>query len=114
MLHRDAKEYLLRNPWVGNVRMLKSAIEWGIVFQDDKNWIRARELEKFFNKDDDLLDDDGNDTLKTKLHRYEEQLIRKTLTKYSENITTTAKALGISRQQLHNKIKKFKLNNKGD
>ncbi len=113
-LHRDAKEFLLRNPWVGNVRVLKSAVEWGIVFQDENNWIRAKELEKFFNKDDDLLDDDGNDTLKVKLHRYEEQLIRKTLTKYSDNITTTAKALGISRQQLHNKIKKYKLNHKGE
>ncbi len=39
-------------------------------------------------------------------------MIRKTLIKYSSNMTTTAKALGISRQQLHNKIKKLKLSNK--
>ena len=41
-------------------------------------------------------------------------MIRKTLIKYSSNMTTTAKALGISRQQLHNKVKKFKVSDKRD
>lgn len=108
-LHRDAKEFLLRNRWEGNIRVLKSAIEFAIVFRDENNWIRASALEKFFSTEEEpVLEPTGN-SLKMKLQHYEAQIIRRALDENSWNITSAAKALEISRQQLHNKIKKFKI-----
>jgi Nif-specific regulatory protein len=114
-LHKDAKEFLLRNMWEGNIRVLKSAIEFAIVFQDDQHWIRASALEKFFNttKGEPVMETSGN-SLKSKLQTFEAQVIRQTLDRHSWNITSAAKALEISRQQLHNKIKKFHIDGKSE
>lgn len=109
-LARDAQELLVSNRWVGNVRELKSSIEWGIVFQDDRHVIHARDLAKFFKRNDDTpveVAAEIGGSLRGRLARYEEQLIRETLSQHGNNVTLTAKVLGISRQQLHNKIKKF-------
>jgi Nif-specific regulatory protein len=113
-LHKDAKEYLLKNRWEGNIRVLKSAIEFAIVFQDDQHWIRASALEKFFNIKGEPVVETTGESLKSRLQDYEAQLIRQTLDKHSWNITSAAKALNISRQQLHNKIKKFNIGSRGE
>jgi transcriptional regulator with PAS, ATPase and Fis domain len=108
-LHKDAKEYLVKNRWEGNIRVLKSAIEFAIVFQDDQHWIRASALEKFFNKEGESIVESTGNSLKSKLQSYEAQIIRKMLDRCSWNVTSAAKALEISRQQLHNKIKKLNI-----
>jgi Nif-specific regulatory protein len=108
-LHRDAKEFLVRNRWEGNIRVLKSAIEFAIVFQDDKHWIRQSSLDKFFSREGDPVVESTGSSLKSKLQQFEAQIIRRTLDKCSWNVTSAAKELEISRQQLHNKIKKFKI-----
>jgi Nif-specific regulatory protein len=113
-LHKDAKEFLLKNRWEGNIRVLRSSIEFATVFQDDKHWIRAGALEKFFSQQGEPVVEATGTSLKSKLNHYEAQVIRQTLEKFSWNITTTAKALEISRQQLHNKIKKFSINSKSE
>jgi transcriptional regulator with PAS, ATPase and Fis domain len=113
-LHKNAREYLLRNRWEGNIRTLKSAIDYAIVFQDEQNWIRADALEKFFSQEGEPVMDYSSGSLKQKLQQYESQIIRQTLDKHSWNVTLTAKALEISRQQLHNKIKKFKLSGRSE
>jgi len=111
-LSRGAQELLISNRWVGNVRELKSAIEWGIVFQDDRHVIHDRDLEKFFKRSDETAvaaSAEVGGSLRGQLARYEEQLIRQTLSQHDFNVTLSAKVLDISRQQLHNKIKKFKI-----
>lgn len=108
-LHKDAKEYLLRKQWEGNVRVLKSAIEFAIVFQDENHWIRASALGKFFSREEEPIVDTTGNSLKETLQHYETQVIRRALEECSWNITSAAKALEISRQQLHNKIKKFNI-----
>jgi Nif-specific regulatory protein len=113
-LHKDAKEYLMKNRWEGNIRVLKSAIEFAIVFQDDQHWIRASSLEKFFNIKGEPVVETTGESLKAKLQDYESQVIRQMLDKHSWNITSAAKALEISRQQLHNKIKKFNIGSRGE
>ena len=113
-LHKDAREFLLRNRWDGNIRTLKSAIEYAIVFQDENHWIRADALEKFFSQEGEPIMEQTSGSLKQKLQQYESQIIRQTLEKHSWNVTLTAKALDISRQQLHNKIKKFNLSGRSE
>ena len=108
-LHKDAKEYLLRKQWEGNIRVLKSAIEFAIVFQDENHWIRASALGKFFSREEEPIVETTGNSLKETLQHYETQVIRRALEECSWNITSAAKALEISRQQLHNKIKKFNI-----
>lgn len=108
-LHKDAKEYLLRRRWEGNIRVLKSAIEFAIVFQDENHWIRASALGKFFSREEEPIVETTGNSLKETLQHYETQVIRRALEECSWNITSAAKALEISRQQLHNKIKKFNI-----
>lgn len=113
-LHKDAKEFLVRNRWEGNIRVLKSAIEFAIVFQDENHWIRASALAQFFSREEEpVLESTGN-SLKSRLQIYEAQIIRRALDEYSWNITSAAKALEISRQQLHNKIKKFNISSQSE
>jgi transcriptional regulator with GAF, ATPase, and Fis domain len=113
-LHKDAKEFLLRKKWEGNIRVLKSAIEFAIVFQDENHWIRAGALEKFFSREEEPIVETIGNSLKEKLQHYEAQVIRRALVECSWNITSAAKALEISRQQLHNKIKKFDISGRGE
>lgn len=108
-LHKDAKEFLLRNQWEGNIRVLKSAIEYAIVFQDEGGVIRAAALKGFFHQEDEAVENMTSESLKAKLQHYETEVIRRTLDRHSWNITSAAKALAISRQQLHNKIKRFNI-----
>jgi len=108
LLARDARELLMNRDWKGNVRELKSAIEWGIVFQDEHHVIHASELARFFERGgaevDALPPEMG--TLKSMMTDYEEKLIRRVLRENDYTITVSARALGISRQQLHAKIRK--------
>jgi transcriptional regulator with GAF, ATPase, and Fis domain len=113
-LHKNTKEFLLQNRWEGNIRTLKSAIDYAIVFQDDKHWILVDALEKFFSQEGEPIMDNAAGSLKQKLQQYESRIIRQTLDKHSWNVTVTAKALAISRQQLHNKIKKFDLSGRSE
>ena len=113
-LHKDAKKYLLHNRWEGNIRVLKSAIEFAIVFQDDDHWIRASALEKFFNNEGESIVETTGSSLKSKLQSYEAQIIRQMLDRCSWNVTSAAKALEISRQQLHNKIKKLNISSQSE
>jgi Nif-specific regulatory protein len=113
-LHKDAKEFLLRNQWEGNVRVLKSAIEYAIVFQDEGGVIRAAALKGFFHQEDEAVEDMTSESLKAKLQHYEAEVIRRTLDRHSWNITSAAKALAISRQQLHNKIKRLNITFKSE
>ena len=109
LLGRDAREILMNHDWKGNVRELKSAIEWGIVFQDDHHVIHASELARFFEHGGPqaapVPQEPG--TLKSMMAAYEEKLIRQVLQENNYTITVSARAMGISRQQLHAKIRKY-------
>jgi arginine utilization regulatory protein len=92
------------------VRQLQSAVNWGIAFQDEHHVIHAVDLEKFFNKGPSSSSRAGdNGTLKARIHEFEEREIRKTLAQNNYNMTITARELGISRQQLYNKVKAFNI-----
>ncbi|MDH3197143.1 MAG: sigma 54-interacting transcriptional regulator, partial [Candidatus Krumholzibacteria bacterium] len=51
-LARDTQEFLLGRAWQGNVRELRSSMEWAIVVQDDDHVIHAREMRRYFAADD--------------------------------------------------------------
>ncbi len=110
-LSREARELLVTHDWKGNIRELKSAIEWGIVFQDADHVIHADPIERFFEQHGSQRRAapvaDASGTLRERIAAFEAELIRAALREQNYNVTATAKALGISRQQLHAKLRRY-------
>jgi len=107
VLADDAKRFLMGAPWEGNIRELQSAINWGIAFQDDRHVIHSADLERFFHKGDEESEPVALGTLKSRIRQFEEREIRRTLAQNGNNVTAAARELGISRQQLYNKLRDF-------
>jgi transcriptional regulator with PAS, ATPase and Fis domain len=108
-LSRSAKELLLQREWPGNVRELENAIERALALAEGKDVLNVAQFEDLAK--DSILKSlpDEEASLKSLLEVWEKELIRKKLIQYSWNVSKTAETLQISRQQLHNKIKKFGL-----
>ncbi len=110
-LSKDARGLLLSHPWTGNVRELKSAMELGIAFQDERHMIHAADIERYLhnNSAGAMHSTSPNGDLRTMMDDFEQQVIRRVLAEKDQNVTKAAEVLGISRQQLHTKIKKYKI-----
>jgi transcriptional regulator with GAF, ATPase, and Fis domain len=108
-LSREARAYLLGRPWQGNVRELENAMEWGLAFQDENGVIHAGAFERFSQTESrgEPVSLDTHGSLHACMDRFEARLIRDALARNDSNVSNTAIALGISRQQLHLKIKKY-------
>jgi Nif-specific regulatory protein len=108
-LSRDARAFLLGNAWRGNVRELKNMMEWAMAFQDDNGVIGAdalaRQLEGSASASAQPGDSDAS--LRQLVERYEERMVRDALARHDNNVSAAAKALGLSRQMLHEKIRKY-------
>lgn len=97
-----AKEKLLTHPWYGNIRELEHAIEKAVIINDNTQipaelfQLSSRKMETSEKKISTLED-------------MEIQMIRKALDACSGNLSAVASQLGITRQTLYNKMKKFGL-----
>lgn len=104
----EAMEMLMNYFWRGNIRELRNVIERSVLVCNDKEEILLKthlpiEISGISNSVND--EDKKNMTLS----QYEKIIIKNTLKKYEGNKTQTAKALGIRRQTLYNKIKEYDL-----
>ncbi len=107
-LSRDARARLMANPWVGNVRALRNAIELSIAFRDENNVIHADAVDRYFQEPGaSPRKADTGRSLRAEMERHEEEVVRQALVENGYNVSKTAIALDISRQQLHAKIKKY-------
>ena len=103
-LSNEAKQLLLRCRWSGNIRELQGCIEKAVIFSETEQLraadlqIRAGEL----REEEPMLQG-------VSLQSAEEQVIRAALKKYNGNLSLVAKALGISRPTLYNRLKKYNL-----
>ncbi len=115
-LSRDARALLLASPWTGNVRQLKRAIEYGIAFQDDSSVVHAAPIERYLRSHEanPLPAERFTGTLKAQAEQFEERVVRQALAENGNNVSKAASALGISRQQLHAKIRKYDINTRDD
>ncbi|MFC1617295.1 sigma-54-dependent transcriptional regulator [Candidatus Margulisiibacteriota bacterium] len=87
--------YYQNMKWLGGIRELKNTIQTNIVMN---NFPKEKEILTAFKKDSNL----------NKLGIAEKQAIIEALSKNNNNITSAAKYLGIPRQTLQSKIKKYK------
>jgi len=101
-LHEHALEKLCSYHWPGNIRELQHAIEKAIILCEG-NVIRPKDI---------FVKQTWNPQFSTtvpNLEEVERQAIAAAIRQNDGNLTATAEQLGISRQTLYNKIKRFKL-----
>ena len=97
----EAERKLTSLPWYGNIRELQHAIEKAVILSDG-GMIAAEDI------------DGGNQTKREKpleevqtLDEMESRMIEKTIKECEGNLSVVAARLGISRQTLYNKIKRY-------
>ncbi len=101
-LTNQAIEKLSEYSWPGNVRELQHAVEKAVILSDTKQ-LKAGD---FVFKSDDLS---NVASFGGTLEDMEAQLIASAIEKHAGNLSAVASQLGISRQTLYNKIKKYGL-----
>ncbi len=132
----EVMDYFLNYYWPGNVRELEHVLECAMVVMEDESYIKLEHLPQHLaegyiqqyqddhletNSVDNLvvLDDQlrrmhgkngeqkRNYALKRKLDNTEKELIKKILGETRGNVSKTARILGISRQSLQYRLKKY-------
>ncbi|UWG96499.1 sigma-54-dependent Fis family transcriptional regulator [Dehalobacter sp. DCM] len=101
----DLQEWLENYNWPGNVRELENIMERAVNFSEN-NVLDCEDLPPSLRNNAPVSHSvckNGDSTLKDK----EYQAIHETLSKTGGNITHAAKMLGIGRNTLHRKIKKY-------
>ena len=96
-----AREKLMLHPWYGNIRELEHAIEKAIIICDSDRL--SAELFQLPRRTE------VPEAAASTLEEMEMQMIRKTLDKCNGNLSAVASQLGITRQTLYNKMKKYGL-----
>jgi len=100
-----AKEKLMSHPWYGNIRELEHAIE-KIVIISEGQVINDKMLDLPKSK---TPEKDTPATGISTLEEMEYNLIKDAIAKYEGNMSLVAQQLGISRQTLYNKLKRYEL-----
>ncbi|MFV8829224.1 sigma-54 interaction domain-containing protein [Alkalihalobacterium sp. APHAB7] len=119
----DTLQHLYHYDWPGNVRELEHMVEAAMNLMIDEEEITMTYLPRIFQqrflsqqqiqvkvetrKESDIQPNVGL-PLKTYLEKIEEQYVKSALSAHNGNISRTAEALGLSRQNLQYRIRKFK------
>jgi DNA-binding NtrC family response regulator len=100
-LSTHALEKLANHDWPGNVRELQHAVEKAVIMSESP----------VLNPSDFIFSSSQKNILHTEmtLDEMEKRMISDSMKKYGNNLSTVAIKLGITRQTLYNKIKKFDL-----
>ncbi|MFN3307020.1 MAG: sigma-54-dependent transcriptional regulator [Candidatus Kapaibacteriota bacterium] len=111
----SAVEFLQEQPWPGNVRELINTIR--IVREyTEKDTIEIPDLKKFLGREQPsetetyLPPITSSGDIKSDVERVEKLKIEKTLETCNGNVSKAASLLGVSRETLHNKIRKYGIN----
>ncbi len=100
-INQKGMDKLLTYNWPGNVRELQHTIEKAVILADDK----------VLNEDSFSLSNHAvsntNDLHRKTLEEVEKEMIIANIQKDKGNMSTVAKNLGISRQTLYNKMKRY-------
>ena len=113
-LTTDAKEKLKAHPWYGNIRELEHTVEKAIIIADGKR-IEATDFDL-----PPVRHKEPEEQKETTLEEMEYRMIKEAMVKYDSNLSVVARKydsnlsvvasrLGISRQTLYNKLKRYEL-----
>ena len=101
-INQQARNKLMDYSWPGNVRELQHTIEKAVILSDS----HVLKPEDFFMKQ---IISSGNIEKALTLDEMEKHMISQAIDKNAGNMSAAAEQLGITRQTLYNKIKKFEL-----
>jgi two-component system, NtrC family, response regulator HupR/HoxA len=102
----ETKDMLLTYSWPGNVRELQNEIERVVLLSEVEKSIGPELLSDHVRqRRQHSLPSDGN--LKSAVRELEEAMIKDTLARLNQNKSRTARALGISRQALLEKLRRM-------
>jgi Nif-specific regulatory protein len=97
----EARELLLRYPWPGNVRELENAMARAVALADENTVLEPH----LFGLGATVARRwDGQHTLRETLDAVEAETVREALRQCDSNVSRAARALGVSRQHLHNRM----------
>jgi arginine utilization regulatory protein len=118
-ISKEAMDFIMDYHWPGNVRELKHVIEGAISLLDNNEEIKVDDFPYYINartleKETDIKDDKekiikGDKKLDEHLEDIEKEIIKEVLRDNNYNITKSAHILGIKRQGLQYKIRKYSL-----
>lgn len=100
-LSSEAKEKLKQQPWFGNIRELEHTIEKAVIINEGDT-LESSDFDFPRKKDSPMKE-------VTTLEEMEYNMIKNAMDKYNGNLSLVASQLGISRQTLYNKIKRYEL-----
>ncbi len=100
-LSTEAKEKLKQQAWLGNIRELEHTIEKAVIIADHQV-LESHDF-NFPVKKEPVRKE------ATTLEEMEHQMIKEAMNNHKGNLTLVANQLGISRQTLYNKIKRYEL-----
>lgn len=106
-LSPDAEKQLREYPWMGNIRELEHAIEKALIIADG-SMLDGRSLNLPAAQNAAPVTKAAAPDATT-LEEMEYQMIKAAIDKFSGNLSLAANQLGISRQTLYNKMKRFGL-----
>ena len=98
----EAKKKIEALPWYGNIRELQHAIDKAVILCD------ANEISDELIEGSPIHTDSQAQAVQT-LDEMEKQMIAKAIQECCGNLSQVAQRLGITRQTLYNKIKKYNL-----
>jgi DNA-binding NtrC family response regulator len=101
-MNQAAQEKLLSYPWPGNIRELRHTMEKAVILNESS----ALSPEDFFLRP--MVSSPLSDEHLT-LEEMEKQMILSALERNSGNLTRVAEKLGITRQTMYNKVRKYGL-----
>ncbi len=99
-LSEEAARKLQTHPWYGNIRELEHAMEHAVIVSDGKTLHEHNFRLSVSPKRDNVQEI-------TTLEEMEAEMIQKCITKCGGNLSAVAATLGITRQTLYNKMKKY-------
>jgi DNA-binding NtrC family response regulator len=101
-IHKSAQNKLLKHNWPGNIRELQHTIERNVILCEDK----------LLMANDFLFKAPSSNTIQTAnstLDAMEKNMISNALKKHDGNYSAAANQLGVTRQTLYNKTKRYEL-----
>lgn len=117
-IKEDARTELMGRPWQGNIRELQHVVEKAVILSE-KDWLGTEDF--FPEKQGGPVQGDRSRTAAqvirdsvrqgnvVTLDDMEKELIRMSMRQHDGNMSAVAQQLGITRQTLYNKIKKYGL-----
>ena len=102
-LSENAAEQITDHPWYGNIRELQHAIEKAVILSEN-NTLENLDLQLSPEPEKREISD-----MNYTLEEMEREMIKSAIAKYEGNLSAVATQLGITRQTLYNKMRKFGL-----